>query len=254
MIAVLLCAGFGTRLYPLTRREPKPLLPVAGRPLLDYLMESLSALPDLEAIHLVTNARHHAAFRQWGLRWHARLSGADIPLEIHNDGAAGNESRLGACADLALALERASGWDGALVSAGDNIYRFSIKSLWSRFRQQPAHHVTVLPEADPEKRRRSGVALLGADDRLLKLQEKPLQPLSEWICIPLYFLRPAAEPVLLELLRESSHPPDAPGHFIARLCLRQPVYAFKPRGSRLDIGTPSDYRHAQRRIRRARGH
>jgi len=250
MIAVLLCAGFGTRLYPVTRDKPKPLLPVAGRPLLDYLMNSLLPLPGLDAIHLVSNARYYSAFLQWRQRWHPRLAAADIALEIHNDGAAGNESRRGACADLALALERAPGWSGALVSAGDNIYRFSIDALWRRFSAQPSHHVTVLPEADPEKRRRSGVALLGPGDRLLQLQEKPLCPLSEWICVPLYFLRPAAEPVLHELLSEPPHPPDAPGHFIARLCIRQPVYAFKPAGSRLNIGTPADYRDAHRRMTR----
>lgn len=251
MIAVLLCAGFGTRLHPLTRDRPKPLLPVAGRPLLDYLMDSLLPLPGLRAIHLVTNARDHSSFLHWRLGWQPRLSAANIGLAVHNDGAEDNQRRLGACRDLALTLERASGWSGALVSAGDNIYRFPIDPLWNHFRMRSCHYVVVLPEADLAKRRTSGVARIGSNGRLMQLQEKPRHPQSRWICPPLYFLRPSAEPILQTLLNSRFPPPDAPGHFIADLCLREPVFVFKPSGDRLSVGNPDDYRHAQRRMQRS---
>lgn len=251
MIAVLLCAGFGTRLHPLTRNAPKPLLPVAGRPLLDYLMDCLLPLPDLDAIHLISNARHYSAFLQWQRRWQPRLAAADIAMHILNDGARDDQSRLGACMDLAVALERAPGWTGALVSAGDNLYRFPLAPLWRRFRAQTHHCVTVLREPDLARRRRSGVAVLGNSDRLLQLQEKPHHPRSQWVCLPLYFLRPSAEAILGQMLRSASTPPDAPGHFIASLCLREPVRALKAAGDRLNIGNLEDYRDAERQMRQA---
>jgi dTDP-glucose pyrophosphorylase len=254
MIAVLLCAGFGTRLYPLTRDAPKALLPVAGRPLLDYLMDSLLPLPGLEAIHLISNARDYSTFLRWQRRWQPRLAAAGIAMQIHNDGAPDEQSRLGACTDLAVALERASGWTGALVSAGDNLYRFPLAPLWHRFRAQTHHCVTVLREPDFARRRQSGVALLGKDDRLLQLQEKPHHPRSHWICLPLYFLRPSAEAILGQILRSTSTPPDAPGHFIASLCLREPVRALKPAGDRLNIGNLEDYRDAERQMQQAVTH
>jgi NDP-sugar pyrophosphorylase family protein len=251
MIAVLLCAGFGTRLHPLTCDAPKPLLPVAGRPLLDYLMDSLLSLPELDAIHLISNARDYSTFLQWQRQWQRRLAAADITMHIHNDGARDDQSRRGACTDLAVALERAPGWTGALVSAGDNLYRFPLAPLWRRFRAQAHHCVTVLREPDLARRRQSGVALLGKYDRLLQLQEKPHHPRSHWICLPLYFLRPSAEAILGEILQSASTPPDAPGHFIAGLCLREPVRAFKPDGDRLNIGNLEDYRDAERQMRPA---
>ena len=50
MKAVLLCAGFGTRLHPLTRDVPKPLLPVAGKPMVEYLVDQLAADSALQSV------------------------------------------------------------------------------------------------------------------------------------------------------------------------------------------------------------
>ena len=57
MNAVILCAGFATRMYPLTKDFPKPLLKVAGRAVLDYLIDQIAALPEIQSIHIVSNAK-----------------------------------------------------------------------------------------------------------------------------------------------------------------------------------------------------
>ena len=59
MNAILLCAGFATRMYPLTRNFPKPLLPVGDRPVLDYLMDQIAELPEISKVHLVSNAKFY---------------------------------------------------------------------------------------------------------------------------------------------------------------------------------------------------
>ena len=63
MKALILAAGYATRLRPLTDDVPKMLLPLAERPMLDYLVDRLREVDDIETVHLVTNARFAGAFR-----------------------------------------------------------------------------------------------------------------------------------------------------------------------------------------------
>jgi glucose-1-phosphate thymidylyltransferase len=237
MIAILLCAGFAVRMYPLTRDFPKPLLSIADRPVIDYLMDQLLDLKDLHAIHVITNACFHDHFDSWRQSWRQGLADQGIALEIHNDGATANENRLGACADLQFGLRQIAGTSKMLVSAGDNIFRFAIEPLWQRFIKSQDHYIIALPETDRTKLLRTGVLALEAEDR------------STWCCPPLYFLQPSARLHLDEFMRISHHR-DAPGHFIDYLCQKERVYAFKVKaGGRLDIGNMDSYRQADELIR-----
>lgn len=248
MIAVILCAGFATRMYPLTENLPKPLLTVADRPVIDYLMDQMADLPQVQAIHIVSNAKFFDHFLDWqsGL---AASGTVDTPtVRIHNDGATANEHRLGAAADLQLALKTMARPSRVLVSAGDNIYRFPIKPLWEKFLQSHRHHVVALPETDGQKLKRTGVLELGENDRVLRLHEKPQSPPSTWTCPPLYFFQASVGPQL-DLFLETSENRDAPGHFIDYLCRREPVHAFRLNSARLNIGSIDTYHQADRILR-----
>ncbi len=247
-IAVLLCAGYARRLYPLTRDFPKPLLPVADRPVLDYLMVPLTALDGLREIHLVTNARFIGHFETWRATWRQRLDTAGIDLVLHNDGSTANANRLGACADLKLVLDRTGEVEGMLVAAGDNIFRFDLPPLWDTFRNGRHHRIVALPENDPERLQQTGVPIFGKGDRLTAIAEKPEKPPSRWCCPPLYFLKPSAAAVLADFLQTAGHV-DAPGHFIDHLCRTERVEAFRLNATRLDIGDHASYRRAERLLR-----
>jgi len=248
MTAIILCAGFATRMYPLTRNFPKPLLPVAGRPAINYLLDQLVEIPNLNAVHIVSNARFFSHFEKWREDYLKSESKKLLAIEIHNDGAEANERRLGASADLWLALKHISDASRVLVSAGDNIYRFSIKPLWRQFLQSRHHYVVALPETDESKLKRSGVLELDAQDRVIRQHEKPDRPQSTWSCPPLYFLQASARPRLAAFLNSSANC-DAPGYFIDYLCRKEAVYAFKLNASRLDIGSMDAYREADRIMR-----
>lgn len=248
MIAVLLCAGYATRLYPLTRDFPKPLLPVADRTVLDYLMDSLAELDGLRAIHLVTNARFIKHFETWGNAWREGLNTRGIELVLHNDGSTDNANRLGACADLNLVLSRVPVREGILVAAGDNIFRFDLEPLWSRFRAGAHHRIVALPETNPDRLRKTGVPAFGDGHRVTAIAEKPLQPPSMFCCPPLYFLKPSAAAVLAEFVQNSPEA-DAPGHFVGHLCRIERVEAFRLDATRLDIGDEASYRRADRLLR-----
>jgi glucose-1-phosphate thymidylyltransferase len=248
MTAIILCAGFATRMHPLTRDFPKPLLPVAGRPVINYLLDQLVEIPDLPAVHIVSNARFFSQFEKWREDYLKNKSKKILPIEIHNDGAESNEGRLGASADLWLALNCISDASRVLVSAGDNIYRFSIKSLWQQFLHSRHHYVAALPEMNESKLKKTGVLELDAQNRVIRQHEKPDRPQSTWSCPPLYFLQESVRPRLEAFLNSSANR-DAPGYFIDYLCQKEAVYAFKLNASRLDIGSMDSYQEADRIMR-----
>ncbi len=248
MNAVILCAGFATRMYPLTKDFPKPLLKVAGRPVLDYLIEQIVALPSIQSIHIVSNAKFFDHF----VRWHEeRLAGGifgGISVYIHNDGSSDNENRLGAAADLQLGLKMIGRPGKVLVSGGDNIYQFPITPLYKIFLQNRQHYIVALAETELAKLQKTGVLEIGENDRVIRLHEKPVHPLTTWICPPLYFFQPSLWPKLDSFL-ETPGNHDAPGYFIDYLCRQESVHAFKLHSKRLDIGSVALYQEADRQLR-----
>jgi len=244
VIAVLLCAGYATRMYPLTADFPKPLLPVAGKPVIDYLVEQIIDLPEVTHIHVITNAKFIEHFKDWQMRWHSATASKKVALDIHNDGSTDNANRLGAAADLRFVFKQIAEPSKVLVAGGDNIFRFGLEPLWRDFRIGQRHYVIALPETNQNSLTKTGVLALGKENRVLRLHEKPKHPVSRWFCPPLYFLQPTVWPRLDEFLRTSKND-DAPGYFIDFLSRKESVYAFKLNASRLDIGSIDSYRKAE---------
>jgi glucose-1-phosphate thymidylyltransferase len=249
MIAVVLCAGFATRMYPLTKNFPKPLLDVAGKPVINYLMDQLVVLPGLDAIYLVSNGKFYSQFVEWKRHWgHGDRSRCPV-VELLNDGAMNNDNRLGASADFQLVMKTIPEPTRVLVTAGDNIYGFGVRQLWDQFLQSDQHYVVALPETNRKKLKMTGVLELAADDRVTRLFEKPTHPPSVWFCPPLYFFQSTVSRQLDEFLKHHAVS-DAPGHFIDFLCRKDPVYAFRLNASRLDIGSIETYQAADQYLRK----
>jgi glucose-1-phosphate thymidylyltransferase len=242
MKAILLCAGFATRLHPLTRDFPKPLLPVAGRPIVEDLLRQLAATGQVRSVTVVSNARFYGKFLAW-----AERAGRELPqlsIEVLDDGAWDEAHRLGAVSDLEFAVARQRPDGPVLVAAGDNLFRFPLEELLADYARQPRNLVVVHREPDLERLRRTAVVELGSDRRVLRLWEKPPDPPTNLACPPLYVFRPGA----LERLREfivAEHDTDSPGHFVAWLAQQEPVFAHEMRGARLDVGDLEGYRAAE---------
>ena len=244
-IAILLCAGYGTRMGALTAETPKPLLPVAGKPILDYLVELLLELDGLDAIHLVSNSRYLEKFRRWADGWGRRIGPPGPRLVVHDDGSADNASRRGAVGDLDFLLRRVAPPAGALVAAGDNIYRFSLRPLWRTFVDSGHSYVLGLEERDPGKLRRTGVLELTCENRVLRLHEKPEQPPSTWACPSLYCLQASALARVRGYL-DAGHCHDEIGRLIGHLVSREPIFAFEAEGERFHVGSADSYRRTDK--------
>lgn len=245
MIAILLCAGFATRMYPLTKNLAKPLLKVGVKPALDYLMDQLLVLPKMESIHVVTNGLFYKNFLEWKIGWKKISSECGIDILLYNDGATVNENRLGATKDLAFAVKSLKTIAPAVVAAGDNIFRFSLKTVAQEFINSGKNIVIALEEMEYHKGTQKGVLEIRPDNRVLRFYEKRLGIRSHWACPPIYFLQPSALEYVLEYAAQPNAG-DSPGYFMEYLVNKEPVYAVKVKGERLDIGTIESYEAARK--------
>jgi len=236
-------------MYPITRDFPKHLLPVAGRPAIDYLVEQILDFQGIESIHVVTNAKFFDAFNHWQHQWSKEKGRKNIEIHIHNDGSTSTDNRLGPAGDLQFGLNCIGEPSRVVVAGGDNIFRFRLKPLWKRFLNTDHHHIIVLSETDREKLKKTSVPVLAKDDRVIRLYEKPDEPPSLWAHPQLYFFMPS----VWTRLREFHHKGNRRGereHFIDFLCRRESVYAFKLTASRFDIGSLDSYYEADARLKR----
>ena len=241
MDAIILCAGFGTRMYPLTEPQPKSLLKVAGKPVLDYLIDQLITCDNLMAIHIVVNQKFYEHFFRWSIKWKSQLQLHEIELRLYNNGVEHNEHRLGAIGDLAYALEECNlSSENILVIAGDNIFLFDIVPICQRFSKSPRNMLLAIKEHNKQRLRRMGVLQIGDDGKVIKFQEKPNNPTSSWVC-PAFYLFTSD---VLQLIKQYCKKPtlkDEIGYLLQHLVEAVDVFAFKVDGVRLDIGSLEDY-------------
>ncbi len=246
MNAVLLAAGYGTRLYPLTRHRAKPLLPVGGRPIIDYLAEELARCDVVERFVLVSNDRFMQDFEAWSA---ARHFGK--PITLLNDGSTCNEDRRGAVADLHFAITRAAlAGQPAYVLATDNLPRFDLTEIVGLHQRTGCCAVFACPVDDPQDLKSRGVAEVGEDGRVVSFEEKPQEPRGDLRVPPFYVYTAEAMDAVGRFIDEGNNP-DAPGHFLAWLVDRQPVYALRRDEGTYDIGTLESYRQVCQQFPRA---
>lgn len=247
MTCIILAAGYATRLYPLTRDFPKPLLDVGGKSILDRIVDNALRVRDLDRVVVVTNARFRPHFERWAAgRFGPGDGGGAVSCEIVSDGSTSNANRLGALADLHLAVEEARVDSDTLVLAGDNLFDFELSDFARYFRQVDTDCITAHELADVEALRRTGVVELSEDDQVLEFAEKPTDPASRWAVPPFYaYTRRTLRERLPAYLAQGGEG-DAPGSFVPWLLTRVPVYAFRFEGTRYDIGNRESYERVQR--------
>lgn len=239
MKALILAAGYATRLYPLTLDRPKALLPVGGKPMLDHLMEQLEQVEGLDEVYVVTNSKFAEAFREWA----AARSG--LPLRIIDDGTVDDDSKLGAIGDLDLTIREAELDDDLIVLAGDNLFSESIAPFPVFALRKGGPALGVYDVGDLDTIRRYSVIELDDDDRVTKLEEKPERPRSTLAGIALYFYPRSALRYVREYLKDGNNP-DQPGRLVQWLYPRTAVYGWRVPGRWFDVGSKETLAEADR--------
>jgi len=234
MKAVILAAGEGSRLRPLTERVPKPLLPVAGRPLLAHLIDLLQR----HGVEEIAINLHHLpeaipAYVGDGARFGVR---ATYSFEERLLGSAGGVKRM----------EAFFGEEPFFVLYGDVLTDLDLAAL--RAFHAACGGALTMALYRPQDISACGAVQLDATGRLLAFVEKPApgQEPSPWANAGIYVVEPA-------VLR--SIPADQPCDFGADLfplLLERgvPLFGYASEALVLDIGSPAGYQQAQAAVER----
>jgi glucose-1-phosphate thymidylyltransferase len=243
VVALILAAGYATRLRPLTDTIPKQLLPVGGRPMVDWILDKIRDA-GIDDVHLVTNARFASDFRRWS---------AGKQVVVHDDGTTTNEDRLGAIGDIRFVQGRADVDDDLLVIAGDNLFDYALAGLLSFWREKGGlSAVAVHDVGDLELVRKYSIVELDPHDRIVGFVEKPEHPQTTLAATATYVYSREHGRLVAAYLDEGN-PSDQPGNYVAWLHARVPVFAYRFSGGWWDIGDASQLLEADNMLRERTG-
>ena len=239
MKAIILAAGYATRLYPLTKDQPKPLLKIGPKTIADFLLDRLAEAGPIDKVFVVTNARFFPHFQKWAETVN-RLQMYPFRIKIVNDRTTSNETRLGAIADIQYVLSQEKINDEIVITAGDNIFNFNFGEIYNFYRQKEATVILVHPITDKKRLTSVGVVQVDENFRVTGFEEKPVEPKSNLIAPPVYFI-PKENIHFVETFLQKSQTHDAPGFFISWLHTQIPIYAYLMKELYYDIGTLKMY-------------
>ena len=243
--AVLLAAGYATRLYPLTKDLPKALLPLGQGVILDGVLRSLPQVPNLRRQILVTNHCFTNHFRSWQ---QARA----LDITILDDGTQNPETRLGAIRDLELAWQTAME-DDLLVIGTDNLFQWSLADFVNHAQHyQPEPSIALWQAPSRQAARQFGVVVRDHASRLTAFVEKSPDPPSVEVALCVYYFPAAMCGDIRRFLSEGSNA-DAPGYFIEWLVRHRTVRGIMMPGAWYDIGTFEAYQTVMREWEQGRG-
>jgi glucose-1-phosphate thymidylyltransferase len=245
MNVLILAAGYATRLYPLTLTKAKPLLEVAGKPMIEWVMDNLSPV-EIDTTYVVTNNKFAKDFQAWADQYQAR--NPSRKLTIVDDGSTDDSDKLGAIGDINLVLERQNlAKDDLIVVAGDNLFSEPLTEFARQARGSEATLATY-DVGDLEAIKKYSAITLDAEGVITSFEEKPPSPKSTLTGIALYYFSRDTIPLFKTYIEEGNNP-DQPGRFIQWLYTRRRVKSHQIKGTWFDIGSKETLEQANELFR-----
>ena len=243
MNALILAAGYATRLYPLTLNKAKPLLEVGGKPIIEWLFDNLAPVPGLRTVYIVTNDKFSGDFQNWANRYQNR--NPQMKIKIINDGSKSDDDKLGAIGDINLVMTREKLTDDdLLVIAGDNLFEQPLTEFVNAAKRSQAT-VAVHDVGNLEAMKKYGTVTVDKNGVITNFEEKPEKPKSTLAAVALYCYSRDLLPLFRTYLAAGNNP-DQPGLFLQWLYTRKAVNTFEIKGRWLDIGSKETLANADK--------
>lgn len=242
MNILILAAGYATRLYPLTENRAKPLLDVAGKPMMEWVIDNLAPIPNISKVFVVTNNKFAKHFEEWAAKYNE--SHPKLAFEIVNDGSTSDADKLGAIGDLNYVIQKHGiENEDLLVVAGDNLFSESLEGFGALARAKNAPVLGIYDVKTLDEAKKYGVVALDEQGVLTSFVEKPTDPPTSLIGIALYFYPKHVVPMIRQYLAEGNNP-DQPGRLIQWLYPRTSVHTWSVPGTWFDVGSKETLQQA----------
>ncbi len=232
MDAVVLAGGYATRLWPITLRRAKPLLPIAEGQLLDHVLSPIEDEERVDDVYVSTNERFADDFRTY-------LGGRGSDAEVVVEPTMREDEKLGTVGALAELVDSEDLDSDTLVVAGDNLFSFDVSDLLDFYLERQEPCLAAYDVGSREEAKGYGLVTLD-DDRVTGFQEKPSQPDSTLVSTACYVFPGELLESFDSYLADDNNP-DAPGYYLEWLHTRKEVYAYVFEGAWFDVGTPESY-------------
>jgi len=231
MKCILLCAGYATRLFPLTENFPKALLQIGNKPLLDYILEEVNTIDEVDEVFVITNDRYYKHFEKW-----ASEKDNIKPIKVINDNTTSNDDRLGAIGDIMYVIDKENINDDLLIIAGDNLFTYKLKDVINFYKEKNETVLCAKELDDINLLKRFAVATIDSKNKVLSLVEKPENPESN-LGVYATYVYPKKVLKYLNEYKQLGYNMDSPGHFPQFLYTKENVYIYKFNGECYDVGT-----------------
>lgn len=244
MKAIILAAGYATRLYPLTKNQPKPLLEVGGKSILDHIIEKMDQVEALDEVFIVTNEKFSTHFISWSKQANYR-----VKLTVVNDGTLSNETRLGAIGDIQYVIDNQEVSDDLMIVAGDNLFGFELTDFVNFYKEKQENIISLYREEDPVQLIRGGTADIDTEGKVIGFEEKPAEVNYPYSVPTFYIIKQEYVSLFIDYIQAGNNA-DANGNFIPYLLEHANVYGYVFDEYRYDIGTLESYEAVQEIFRK----
>ena len=235
MKAILLAAGYATRLYPLTLNFPKALLPINCIPVINIIIAKLELIPQINEIIVVTNNRFLADFKNWRKEYNFKKR-----ITILNDKTTSDKDKLGAIADLGYAINKKDIKEDVVVIGADNLFDAKLGNFIKFGRESRKICVGLFDFKKKSEVRKYGVARINRNKKIIDFAEKPKNPKSALVAMCLYYF-PKGKAKIIDRYLQLNRTKDAVGHYISWLVKRRLAYGYVFTGRWFDIGDKQQY-------------
>ena len=242
MDGIILAGGFAKRMWPLTKNKPKQLLNLAGRPMLDYVIESLSTL-DLDRIIVSVNSFFAPQFQDY-LDSNTGFKNVELFVEESDS----EDQKLGALGALNLLFKNKNLKGPVFIAGGDNLSDFDLTKMVTVYSESKSDVIGLFDVENVELAKLYGIADL-EDNKIIDFVEKPSTPPSTLAATAYWLLSESGIANFFSYISEGGDR-DAMGNFLAWNVKRNSVDSVSFKGNWYDIGSLDSYSEAQKWLER----
>jgi glucose-1-phosphate thymidylyltransferase len=242
MKILILAGGFAKRMGKLGENTQKSMLPVAGKPVIEHILESIERTGASE-VFVSTNKRFEGNFQNLISRWEPRIRVNLIVEPSMEEG-----QKLGSVGALDFFIKTMAVDDDIFEINGDNIFRSDLSKLMDFHQEKGTLVFGVYDTKSIEEARKMGVVSCDCTGKILDFQEKPENPKGTLVSTGIYIFPKALIPAVGDYITEGNNK-DRMGDFLAWLMGRHNLHAIEIGDRWFDIGTPETYRRAEEEFR-----
>ena len=247
MKCIILAGGYAKRMWPLTENQAKCLLPINGRPMIDFIIEKVDKLADVDEIIISTNERFAKDFEKYVSDVKEKY---DKPIIIVAEPTMAEGEKLGAVGGMAFVIDTLKLENDLFVINGDNLSGIDLQAFVDHYESGSKDCVlaAIYYEPDIEIVKKMSCVTMDSDNKIIDFIEKPVDPKSNHMSVGFHIFPSNILQTIKDYVKSGENA-DSPGRFLQWLHKIAPVHGFPFKEYWYDIGSFDIYEKVQEKMK-----